>query len=114
MSKFRFCDRYFSRIWMPYCFMKMDLPQLGKHVYLPLNRNYKPLGVSRSDWVDYSDYADQCVRFRTDPAKIGGNPWVFIKPHGWRHPGPFLFLYDTDESAATYGQRLQLVMGRAE
>ena len=33
-------DRWF-RYWMPYCFAKLD-GHGRRHVYLPLNRNYKP------------------------------------------------------------------------
>jgi hypothetical protein len=107
---YRVCDNYIGRICMPYCFLKLDVPERGEHVYLPLNRNYKPLGMSQSKWVDYYDYTHQCVSFRKDPAKIAGHPWVLIKPIGWRNDGPFLFLYDTAASCADYGKRLQLVM----
>jgi hypothetical protein len=34
-----------------------------KHVYLPLNRNYKPLGQTSRQRVRYEDYVDQAMIF---------------------------------------------------
>jgi hypothetical protein len=42
----------FFRYWMPYTFTKLEVNK-RKHVYLPLNRNYKPLGVLSLETVDY-------------------------------------------------------------
>ena len=41
----------FCRVWMPYCLSKVEDEHGG---WIPLNRNYKPLGYSSRDWVDYS------------------------------------------------------------
>ena len=41
-------DHWF-RYWMPYKFIQVPRTEVGnkyKHVYLPLNRNYKPLGIT--------------------------------------------------------------------
>lgn len=62
---------------MPYRFIKLPLAG-AKHVYLPLNRNYKPLGVGApSDLdnkrkVDYLDYRNQAVIFLRDPHSFKG------------------------------------------
>ncbi|MGH6977954.1 MAG: hypothetical protein ACRED4_01455 [Brevundimonas sp.] len=58
-------DSWF-RYWMPYAFVKLEHPKL-KHVWLPLNRNYKPLGYTSSVWVEYDDYIDQAISFARDP-----------------------------------------------
>lgn len=41
----------FRSIWLPYCLTKVQDEHGG---WIPLNRNYKPLGNSSHDWVDYS------------------------------------------------------------
>ena len=38
----------FRKIYLPYC-----LERLSDGLWLPLNRNYKPLGVATDAWVDY-------------------------------------------------------------
>lgn len=38
----------FRRIYLPYCLVK-----LKDGTWLPLNRNYKPIGVTSSAWADY-------------------------------------------------------------
>lgn len=58
-------DQWF-RIWMPYTFVNLEAEGV-EHVYLPLNRNYKPLGMRTKDWVDHRDYIDQAVVFPAGP-----------------------------------------------
>lgn len=65
------------RIWMPYSFVKLDAPP-KKHVYLPLNRNYKPLGYAGREHLDYEAYRAQAVQFKTDPKKFAGI-WTLIQ-----------------------------------
>lgn len=78
-----------GRIWLPYCFYKLDLPG---HVYLPVNRDYKPLGfitfnsvgISVGEtWVDYELYVEKAMVFAKDPHGILG---VFVNDN--------LYLYD--------------------
>lgn len=59
------------RYWMPYCFQKLEVKG-RKHVYLPLNRNYKPLGITSRDHVNYAKYLDQAIVFGSDPKKFSG------------------------------------------
>jgi len=55
-----------DRIYDPYCYFKLDIGV--EDAYLPLNRNYKPIGVGGRDWVDYGAYAKQY------------NAYVILKP----------------------------------
>jgi len=40
------------RIFLPYCIHPSSLEGLS----LLLNRNYKPIGVAATEWVDYAEY----------------------------------------------------------
>ncbi|MFC0634701.1 type II toxin-antitoxin system HicB family antitoxin [Brevundimonas balnearis] len=66
-------DHWF-RYWLPYCYHKLEHSR-NKHVWLPLNRNYKPLGITSRDHVDYHNYINQAVAFASDPATWRGI-WV--------------------------------------
>ena len=88
-------DSWF-RYWMPYTFEKLEHPELT-HVYLPLNRNYKPLGITSKDWVEYEEFIDQAVAFNRDPSKLKG---VWLDTQG-------LYLYeDSLDSRKDYFERL--------
>lgn len=50
--------------FLPYCLRKMG--DHG-HVWLPLNRHYKPLGGARDVFVDYNDFLHQALVFSRDP-----------------------------------------------
>lgn len=94
------------RVWMPYQFLKLDLVG-AKHIYLPLNRNYKPLGFGKplgnSDHVNYLDYRRQAISFLRDPHSFKG---VWYDVSG-------LYLYgDEEASQSTYFERLGLLMDR--
>ena len=41
----------FRHLYLPYC-----LQLLSDGRYIVLNRKYKPLGISSSDWVDYETH----------------------------------------------------------
>jgi hypothetical protein len=56
---------------MPYHFVQLRSRRF-KHLYLPVNRNYKPLGNMGREWVDYRSYASQAVIFRRDPHHLEG------------------------------------------
>jgi hypothetical protein len=47
---------------MPYC-----LQRLSDGRYIPLNRNYKPLGVQNYPWVDYEAHPS-AARMKITPA----------------------------------------------
>ena len=48
----------FRQVFLPYCLMR-----LGDGSYVVLNRRYKPVGISVTDWVDYETYPVK-VRFK--------------------------------------------------
>ena len=74
-----------------------------KHVYLPLNRDHKPLGVKSNDWVDYQDFIDQAVVFPEDPHTFE-NVW---------HIPETLYLYDEgSKSKVDYFERLERLLSR--
>jgi hypothetical protein len=64
---------------LPYCLRDLDLhgyarehgiivrSGLPRHVWLPLNRRYKPLGFITRDWIDYYDHVDAAMVFLRDP-----------------------------------------------
>jgi hypothetical protein len=93
------------RDWMPYCFHR--LPGIGRHehVYLPLNRHYKPLGQVGRKRVRYEDYASQAVIFYRDPMTFEG-VWTATKDDK-------LWLYDdAAASRVDYFKRLGRLMSQ--
>lgn len=96
-------DDHWFRFWMPYCLTPLKRPRQ----YLPLNRNYKPLGVLSKDWVDYEPFADtHGVVFSRDPATFR-DVWVDDPTQG-------LFLYDDGPlSRRDYFERLGRLMVHA-
>lgn len=65
-------EPHFFRFWLPYLFQRIDHPSHA-HVFLPLNRNYKPLGVTSSEWVEYDNYTlSHGVFFARDPSTFSG------------------------------------------
>lgn len=98
-QRLTFSDQWF-RYWFPYQFVKLEVPK-PKHVYLPLNRDYKPLGVTTGDWVEYEDYLHQAVIFARDPHKFE-NVWHYTEG---------LYLYeDAQSSRLDYFQRLERLL----
>ena len=90
-----------ARHALPYKLIKIDHPTL-KHVYLPVNRDSKPLGmVTRAgdDWVDYADYDHQFVVFNQDPANFKG-VW-------FSEDQPLVLYNDGHASRQDYFQRLE-------
>lgn len=82
-----------SRYGLPYAFKRLST--VGGHVWLPLNRDYKPIGQ------DGEDFASGPVRFAVDPTTLRGI-W-----HG-SVEGQTLYLYDdAPESRVDYFARLE-------
>ena len=87
---------------MPYCFQKLEVADRA-HVYLPVNRNYKPLGVTDEEWVDYDTYLPQAVVFSADPRRFDGI-WL---------DNETLHLYeDAVSSRVDYFARLEKLLSR--
>lgn len=81
------------RLHMPYHFVP-----LGDNLFLPVNREYKPLGLSRTQlsWAVYQEYSHQAMLFKQDIAELEGI-W-------WKQP---LWLYnDAADSFKDYEVRL--------
>ena len=95
-------DQWF-RYWMPYTYEKIEVPKF-RHVYLPLNRNYKPLGILSGDWVDYEDYLHQAVRFSSDPHTFDGV---------WYSPETLHLYEDATKSRIDYFARLERLFTRS-
>jgi hypothetical protein len=102
---------HWFRHWMPYEFVRLG-PGGDEHVYLPLNRALKPLGITARGCVRFIDYRAQAVVFRTDPHtfegvwfdSVGGAPGL---------PRRRLLLYDdTPESRMDYFVRFERLMAR--
>lgn len=90
--------------FLPYLFQKIRSDRFKfKHLYLPLNRYYKPLGYIGTGRVDYSAYADVAVVFRRDPATFKG-VW---------YPSPHYLYDDSPSSREDYFERLAALMTHA-
>jgi len=94
---------------MPYLLQKVEHPGI-KWAYLPLNRNYKPLGQMTSERVDYAGYmTTHGVRFARDPALIKA-VWVDAPSAG----AEMLWLYsDGPTSRLDYFARFERLMSKA-
>jgi hypothetical protein len=99
-------DRWF-RYWMPYCFQKLTDVAVGryKHVYLPLNRNYKPLGQVSRQRVRYEDYVDQAMIFSTDPTRFEAI-WTAV------HDDKLWLYNDASSSRIDYFERFGRLMSQ--
>ena len=95
-------DQWF-RYWLPYSFEKLKTDKRS-HVYLPVNRIYKPLGVTSDERLDYEDFIEQAVIFSADPHNFD-NVWTIRNT---------LHLYDeTVSSREDYFERLERLMSRS-
>lgn len=94
-------DQWF-RYNMPYLIRKLNVPQAN--TWLPLNRNYKPIGYLGKDIVDYHDYLNIAMVFHIDPHNFVGD--IF-----WNKQKDSLFLYDDGiDSRKDYYVRLERLM----
>lgn len=86
---------------LPYCFHCLDS---SNNIWLPLGREYKPLGCDWHSYVDYDEHVERAVHFASDPTKFKG-VWTY-------HPNPlWLYLRDDGTPASTYFGRLVKLMG---
>lgn len=96
----------FFKLWMPYLYQRVEVPG-RKHAFLPLNRDYVPLGMRRSaGFVHYEEaMAKHGVYFTRDPATWDGI-W-------WNVRDGCLWLYDDSvASRQDYFARLERLMSR--
>jgi hypothetical protein len=97
-------DNHFFRFFMPYLFQ--EIPGIGKNVWLPLNRNYKPLGVISKDWVDYDAFAKtHGVKFAKDPRNLKD-----IWEHTTEAPDMLWLYSDAPSTRRDYFARLEKLM----
>lgn len=98
-------DNRWFRHFLPYAFVRLEHPR-RRHVFLPVNRDYKPLGMITRKEVDYVDYMEKAAVFRRDPRLMPG-VWTATREH--------LMLYnDTPGSRLDYFERLARVMSVAD
>jgi hypothetical protein len=71
-------DDEFDRCW-PYCFVRLNAGG-----WLPLGRQYKPVGYDQSGYYDYDAYAHLAWRF--DPIELSGG-WAKISDHLYLYRG---------------------------
>jgi hypothetical protein len=97
-------DQFWFRVWMPYQFVRVRRSS-PRHIYLPVNRNYVPLGVGtpvgQQDWVDYEAASSHWVEFAEDPHTFQAV---------WNEPEHLYLCGDDPQSQATYFARLALLM----
>lgn len=96
----------FFRLFMPYLYQRVEVAG-RKHAFLPLNRDYVPLGFRRGDGsVDYDRVTPtHAVYFARDPAALEGI-W-------WNTRDGQLWLYDdSTASRVDYFARLEKLMSR--
>jgi len=96
-------DQWF-RYWMPYHLERLE-DRHRRHVYLPVNRNYKPLGITASARVDYQTFRQHAMVFATDPAKFD-DIWT-------RREGGLWLYNDSPDSRADYFARLERLFSRS-
>jgi hypothetical protein len=101
-------ERHFFRFWMPYLFQKIEVDGV-RWAFLPLNRNYKPLGNLNRDYVEYDAYTiSHGVKFGRNPALLEGI-WTNISSDSEQ-----LWLYeDAPKSRVDYFSRLEKLMSHA-
>lgn len=97
---------HFFRMWMPYVFQRIEFPG-KKHAFLPLNRDYKPLGQLSGEHVDYDAHGlSHGVSFSRDPANFKD---IWYNVHG-----NMLWLYDDSiKSRIDYFARLERLMAKS-
>lgn len=101
--------RTYFHLWMPYLFRRVECPG-KKHVFLPLNRDYKPLGYLGRDHVDYEAMAaSHGVSFTRDPLTFEGI-WTANDLDRPESEGLFWLYNDHPRSRTDYFQRFEKLM----
>jgi hypothetical protein len=88
---------------MPYQFVKVE-SRRHRHLYLPLNRNYKPLGQISAEHVRHEDYTAQAVIFQSDPHRIR---------NVWTDPEQLYLYNDAPSSRSDYFARYEKLLSRS-
>lgn len=97
----------FFKYWMPYLFQRVQHPT-RKHVFLPLMRDYKPLGYVGGGRVDYEQVAlTHGVVFSRDPASFQDIWWNSDSA------GRFWLYDDSAASRFDYFERLERLLLKA-
>ncbi len=100
----RFGYHPFFKHWMPYLFQRVGHPK-RKHVFLPLGRDYKPLGHLGGGTVDYEQAAlTHGVAFSRDPASFKDVWWIADSA------GRFWLYDDSAASRFDYFERLERLL----
>lgn len=93
----------YFKLWMPYLYLRIE-DRRRSHIFLPLNRNYKPLGQVTRDHVEYEHFVDtHAVVFSRDPLTFR-NIWTNIRD------GHFWLYDDSPKSRLDYFARLERLM----
>ena len=91
--------QHWFRYWMPYQFIPLKAG--GKrHVYLPVNRDYKPLGMKNA-FVNYEAHLTNAVVFARDPHRFKDI---------WFDPKTLYLYNDSPRSRLDYFERLGHLM----
>jgi hypothetical protein len=72
----RISDGVFYRHW-PFCLMKLHADGC-ENLWLPLGREYKPLGCEQDGYYDYERYGHLAWQFTCDPREVEGG-WRMIQ-----------------------------------
>lgn len=89
------------RACLPYHYAPLKPAPGAKHIYLPVNRNYKPLGIRSREFVDYEKFRAQAVVFSTDPHKF---------EEIWSDPKNLYLYSDNNATLTDYFDRLERLM----
>jgi len=96
------------RYFLPYC-----LHRIKGNIYLPLNRNYKPIGVTTKEWVNYENYQHLYVKFSRCPSKIKIE-WHYVIKNEAGVIDKLFFYGDRLDSRAMYFEKYLSVMSKAK
>lgn len=96
------------RYFLPYC-----LQRIKGNVYLPLNRNYKPIGVTTKEWVEYENYQHLYVRFSRCPSKMTIE-WHYAIKNKNGTIDKLFFYGDGLDSREMYFEKYLAVMSKAK
>lgn len=95
----------FFKLFMPYCIQRVEVSG-RKHAFLPLNRDYAPLGMRRGAHLDYEKMMPtHGAYFARDPAKLADVWWNVRDGQMWLYD-------DSPESRVDYFARLERLMSR--